>query len=258
MDVLENLKNLESEIGKVRSDLAEHEHDKSQNAHFQGYELVPDGTDIATLPSGKYFGNNFVNAPRQLRSKNRVAVEVDAIDGNYKKITVRNVAMPYEYVTYGDWDWQKGENLVWGSSIIGRKLKMAEGVVGDVFENIFWHGDHTEINIQGRVTLNSPGESGTQIRLASNSIVARYQKNRPLHYSVPALLSDNTYTTVTMILTQYGNLNIISPGKYFTINSFSIGTIIEPDGTNYSQNGVPPFYVGKNHTEGDDVYDGSL
>lgn len=256
MDVLENLKNLESEIGKVRSDLAEHEHDKSQNAHFQGYELVPDGTDIATLPSGKYFGNNFVNAPRQLRSKNRVAVEVDAIDGNYKKITVRNVAMPYEYVTYGDWDWQAGKHLAWGSSVIGRKLKMGTGIEGEVFENIFWHGDHTEVNIQGNVTIK-PDTTTQLIRIASNSIVERYQKNRSLQFTVPAKLADDTFVNLPLIWSQYGNLMVNSPKRWFTISNFSISTIIEPDGYNYANNGVPPFYVGKNHDEGDDLYDGS-
>lgn len=251
MSYEENLKNLENEIGKNKSDFNLFKHQQ-----LNSYTMLEDGTDISMLPSGKYIGNNLVNVPPQLKSANRIAVNIDNVDGYYKKITVRNLAMPYEFVTYGDWDWQAGKHLAWGSSIIGRKLKLGTGVDGEIFENIFWHGDHTEINIQGNVTIK-PDTTTQLIRIASNSIVERYQKNRSLQFTVPAKLSDDTFVNLPLIWSQYGNLMVNSPKKWFTISNFSISTIIEPDGYNYANNGVPPFYVGKNHNEGDDLYDGS-
>lgn len=253
MSYEENLKNLENEIGKNKSDFNLFKHQQ-----LNSYTMLEDGTDISMLPSGKYIGNNLVNVPPQLKSVNRIAVNIDDVDGYYKKITVRNLAMPYEFVTYGDWDWQKGNHLAWGSSVIGRKLKMGTGIEGEVFENIFWHGDHTEINIQGKVTIPSGYQSQDNgfIRIASNSIVYRYQKNRFLTYSVPANFSDGSFSPVTLALTEYGNLNVYSPQRWASL-SFSIGTVIKPDSWNYSKAGVPPFYVGKNHNEGDYVYDGT-
>lgn len=251
MNYEENLKNLENEIGKNKSDFNLFKHQQ-----LNSYTMLEDGTDISMLPSGKYIGNNLVNVPPQLKSANRIAVNIDNVDGYYKKITVRNLAMPYEFVTYGDWDWQAGKHLAWGSSIIGRKLKLGTGVDGEIFENIFWCGNHTEVNIQGNVTIK-PDTTTQLIRIASNSIVERYQKNRSLQFTVPAKLADDTFVNLPLIWSQYGNLMVNSPKKWFTISNFSISTIIEPDGWNYSNAGVPPFYVGKNHNEGDDLYDGS-
>lgn len=253
MSVNESIKNLENEIGKLKFDLGNYKHKA-----YKDYKILPDGTNISMLPSGKYFGSNLVNVPPQLKKNSNLIINIDSFDGNYKKITVRCAGMPYEFVTYGDWDWQKGDHLAWGSSVIGRKLKIGTGIEGNVFENIFWHGDHTEINIQGTVTIPSGYQSQDNgfIRIASNSIVNRYQKNRFLSFSVPAKFSDNNFSPVSLMLTEYGNLNVYSPQRWASL-SFSISTVIEPDGWNYSNAGVPPFYVGKNHDEGDYVYDGT-
>lgn len=236
---------------KAYGELKLHELRNVNEVHSNYAKPIPDGTDILKLRGGLYYGSNLVNTPKQLKQQDRVMVEImESYPGSKRQITVWQVDSPYKYTTYHSY---YSDTVFWGSTVIGRNLVLAGGITGKLLENIFWHGDHTEVNIQGDLQI-ADGANLAWLTLGSGSIWAHY---RLAGLDFPVVCKKRTTSTYIR-----GNLTLGESGKVF-LNAdtndiasvrFSVSAIVEPQGL-YAKSKTPSFYVPDGHKESEFVFD---